>query len=55
MLYRGFVDGFKKFYKAQGLRAFYRGVGVFFGKELLQGLVIFSIYESLNPKAFGIE
>ena len=55
MLYRGFVDGFKKFYSAQGLRAFYRGAGVFFGKELLQGLVIFSIYESLNPKAFGIE
>lgn len=56
VLYRGLGDAFSKFFTQQGgITAFYRGVHLFFIKELVCAFAQVSIYESLNPTSFGLQ
>jgi hypothetical protein len=49
------MDAFAKFYFQQGgIPGFYRGVHLFFVKELICAFAQVSIYECLNPKSFGL-
>jgi hypothetical protein len=55
VLYRGILDGFQKLASQQGgLPAFYRGVHLFFAKELICAFAQVSIYETLSPASFGL-
>ena len=56
ILYKGIGDGFSKLWSQQGgLSAFYRGVHLFFIKEVICAFAQVSLYEALSPKYFGLE
>lgn len=54
MLYRGLLDGFQKLHSQQGFGAFYRGVSLFFVKEVICAFAQVSVYEALSPAQFGL-
>ena len=56
VLYRSAFEVFTKLPNQQGgVTALYRGVHLFFVKELICAFAQASIYESLNPTSFGLQ
>jgi hypothetical protein len=55
MLYRGVGNGFSRFLSEQGVIGFYRGVHIFFIKELICAFATVNIYEALKHNSFGLE
>jgi len=54
-LYKNSSECLTKLVETQGVMGLYRGVHLYFVKELLIAFTMVTLYEAMNPKVFALE